>query len=319
MNVNKACGLDIMRSRLMWRGGDKQQERMIKDKYRSFNQALLYSYQGANVKKIGDDEVARALINPNKINQDYDEKIISIGFEYNYQPGDIFEWVNTGTKWLIYLQELTELAYFRGNIRKCSYEISWEDENGVIQTTYAAIRGPKEQGLQSLQKFGMSMDLPNYTLQLLLPNQEHILKQFERYSKFYLKMLNGAESNTCWRVEARDVVSTPGIIEIYAAEYYANKDEDDIEQGIVGGLIVKPSDNEIQSFIQGETFIKPRKTYTYTYIGTEKSEWIFDTQAPLEVNINEQTITIKWLKNYSGQFDLQYGSTKNTIVVESLF
>lgn len=308
-----------MQKRLQFQGGEKQQDRMIQDKLKSLNQAINYSYQGAKVRKLESTEIVGALINPNKINQDYDEKIISIGFEYGYQPGDIFEWVNTGTKWLIYLQELTELAYFRGNIRKCSYEISWEDANGIIQTTYAAIRGPQQQGLQSLQKFGMSLDLPNYTLQLLLPNRRDILEQFERYSKFYLKNLNGSESNTCWRVEARDIVSTPGIIEIYAAEYYANKDEDDIEQGIVGGLIVKPTENEVISNIEGETFIKPRKTYTYIYTGTEKSEWLFDTQAPIEVKINNQTITIKWLKNYSGQFDLSYGLTKKTIVVESLF
>jgi tRNA G18 (ribose-2'-O)-methylase SpoU len=45
----------------------------------------------------------RALINPNKLKQDYDDKIISIGFEHDFQPGDIFEWCNTGTYWLIYL------------------------------------------------------------------------------------------------------------------------------------------------------------------------------------------------------------------------
>jgi hypothetical protein len=45
----------------------------------------------------------RALINPNKLKQDYDDKIISIGFEHDFKPGDIFEWCNTGTYWLIYL------------------------------------------------------------------------------------------------------------------------------------------------------------------------------------------------------------------------
>mgnify|MGYP007119926101 FL=1 len=29
-------------------------------------------------------ETVRALINPNKLKQDYDDKIISIGFEYNF-------------------------------------------------------------------------------------------------------------------------------------------------------------------------------------------------------------------------------------------
>jgi hypothetical protein len=46
----------------------------------------------------------------------------------------------------------------------------------------------------------------------------------------------------CWRVEATDWISTPGIFEMTAVEYYANESEDDIEQGLVGTLIAKPTD-----------------------------------------------------------------------------
>jgi hypothetical protein len=76
---------------------------MIKDKRKSLDKVILYSYQGAKVKKLGSENTDPALINPNSVKQDYDDKTISIGFEYGYQPGTIFEWVNTGTKWLIYL------------------------------------------------------------------------------------------------------------------------------------------------------------------------------------------------------------------------
>ena len=71
-------------------------------------------------------------------------EIISIGYEYGYRPGTVFEWYNTGTYWLIYLQDLTELAYFRGDIRRCSYTIDWIGEDGQVYSTYAAIRGPVE-------------------------------------------------------------------------------------------------------------------------------------------------------------------------------
>ena len=73
---------------------------------------------------------ARALINPNVTKQDYDDKIISVGYEHNYKPGDIFYWANTNTYWLIYLQDLTELAYFKGDIRKCNYQVKWK--NGLL-------------------------------------------------------------------------------------------------------------------------------------------------------------------------------------------
>lgn len=318
MSVYNLNGLQLMKTRLDYRGGTDQQARMIKDKRRNLDKALLYSYQGAKIRRVNEDMIVRGLINPNQIKQDYDEKILSIGNEYGYQPGDIFEWVNTGTKWLIYLQELTELAYFRGNIRKCSYEISWSDEKGIRHSTYAAIRGPQEQSLAHLQKHGISIDLPNYSICLLLPNTPEIIEQFQRYKKFYLQDIKGSDSKICWRVEAIDSISTPNILEVYASEYYSNKMEDDVEAGVVGGLIPPPA-QEVISDIEGETFIKPKKTYNFKYNGKENAEWIFDNSLPIEVTINNKEILIKWLKTYSGQFIIKYGSAEKTIMVESLY
>ena len=132
-------------ARLGQHGGNRQQERMIQDKRRSLDRAVWYSYQAAEVvrNEAEDRKPVRALINPNKLKQDYDDKIISVGFEYNFKCGDVFEWIGTDTYWIVYLQDLTELAYFRGDIRKCSHEIAWEDEDG-LHKTYAAIRGPVE-------------------------------------------------------------------------------------------------------------------------------------------------------------------------------
>ena len=124
-------GVNDQANRLRQHGGNLQQKRLIKDKRRSLERALWYSYQGADVRKVGQEnsEPVRALINQDKLKQDYDDKILSIGYEHDFKPGDVFEWVGTNTHWIIYLQDLTELAYFRGDIRKCSYEIEWEDED----------------------------------------------------------------------------------------------------------------------------------------------------------------------------------------------
>ena len=304
----------IMANRIGFHGGNPQQDRMIKDKRRSLDKALLYSYQGANVQALESETVARALINPNKLKQDYDDKIISIGFEYNFQPGTIFEWKNTNTKWLVYLQDLTELAYFRGDIRKCSYEIELEDGS----KTYAAIRGPVETKIDYIQKHGISVDNPNHSLNILLPKNESTLKYFKRYNKFYLK----EDTSICWRVEATDTISMPGIIEINAVEYYINEFEDNQEEGIVGGLIEKVEDpNPAIGEIQGETFIKPKREYTYT-CSASGFEWSYDSKLPIQMEVLEgetPTVKIKWASSYSGQFDLYYGDFKKTIVVESLF
>ena len=322
-----------MAKRLLQMGGRSQQERMIRDKRRSLDKALLYSYQSAFVKKIQDlDNISppegeiikqppvRALINPDKTKQDYDDKIISIGYEHGFKSGDVFEWKNTNSFWLIYLQDKTELAYFRGEIRRCRYTIKYKDEQGKQHITYAAIRGPVETKINFIQKSGISVDRPNFSLNILLPANENNLQYFKRYSKFYLLEDN---QKICWRVEAIDWISTPGILEVNAVEYYVNEFEDDVENGLVGGLIVqeqKLNPEEIEDLIQGETFIKPKGLYRYQYTGTLSGSWFIDSKYPVKYKIiNDNTIELQWISNYSGQFEIKYDSLVKTIVVESLF
>lgn len=322
--TDKIDGITEMSKQLNYHGGYFQQNREIKDKQKSLAKALLYSYQGAFVKKIGDGIPVRALINPNKLKLDYDDKIISIPFEREFKIGDIFEWVGTNTYWIIYLQEETELAYFRGDIRKCSYQISWKDGEG-IKSTYAAIRGPVETKINYVQKHGVSIDTPNYSLSFYVPKNEDTLKIFKRYSKFYLSNIK-EEEPVCWRVEAVDAYSSPGIIEVTAVEYYANEFEDDIENGVVGGLIEEiknPNTEDIEDAIIGETFIKPKITYEYQFNGSLLSEWEFDTKLPIQLQYADEydnhIIRLTWLAPISGEFKIKYGDYEKTIVVESLF
>ena len=307
--------------RLNHQGGNLQQNRMIKDKRRSLDRALVYSYQGADVRKINStsDDYVRALINPNKLKQDYDDKIISVGYEHHFECGDIFEWKGTETYWLIYLQDLTELAYFRGDIRKCSHQINWEDENGK-HSTYAAIRGPVETKINYIQKHGISVDNPNYSLNILLPKTADTLSYFQRYNKFYLA---DDELKVCWRIEAIDWLSMPGVLEINAVEYYANEFEDNLENGTVGTLKtepINPNNSFIEDTITGETFIKPKKEYEYEYIGNLVGKWSVKENYPIKLIQDGKKVKLRWLNTYSGQFDLIYADCfKKTIVVQSLF
>lgn len=326
-------GVSMLAKRIAQAGGRTQQERMIRDKRRSLDKALLYSYQGAFVKKaqslddapppsgeIINQPPVRALINPDKVKQDYDDKIISIGYEHEYKPGDVFEWVNTNSYWLIYLQDKTELAYFRGEVRRCRYTINYKDDDGNEYSTYAAIRGPVETKINFIQKNQIQIDNPNLSLHILLPANEANLRYFNRYKKFYLFE---DDKKVCWRVEAVDWISTPGILEIDAVEYYINEFEDDLGKGIVGGLIIKeenPNSNRIDNLIQGEVFIKPKGIYEYTYTGLTTSTWNIDSSYPVDYKIiDNRTIKICWTAGYSGQFNIQYGDLIKTVVVESLF
>lgn len=323
-------GIKPLARHLYQMGGRTQQERMIRDKRRSLDKAVLYSYQGAFVKKyfpledkvmeeLREQPPVRALINPDKVKQDYDDKIISIGYEHEYQPGDVFEWVGTNSYWLIYLQDKTELAYFRGEIRRCRYTINYKDADENDHMTYAAIRGPIETKINYIQKNGISVDRPNYSLNILLPNNKQNFDYFNRYAKFYLFEDN---KKLCWRVEAIDWISTPGILQINAVEYYANEFEDDISNGVAGGLIIKeenPNTINAEKNIEGETFIKPKAKYRYQYKGFVDGEWKIDNPNVHFVELDDKTIELVWLSTYSGQFDIQYGNITKTVVVESLF
>jgi ribonuclease PH len=191
--------------------------------------------QETNVKIDINDDGTIYIATVDADNADKAMKIIN-GIVGELEVGSVFEWVGTNTYWLVYLQDLTELAYFRGDIRKCTYQISWE-LNGERFNTYAAIRGPVETKINSVIKHDLILDTPNYSLNILLPKNEETLEYFKRYSKFYLQ-----GSEICWRVETIDSFSNPGILEVVALEYYANEDEDDIDAGIVGGLIEEIKD-----------------------------------------------------------------------------
>lgn len=342
-NTTILDGIDSQSVRLGRNGGYTQRERMVYDKRRSLDRALKYSYQAAKVRKIqcadrGDNaedfefckhvdehEICWALINPDKTKMDYDDKIISVHYEENYHSGDVFEWVGTNSYWMVYLQDITEVAYFRGKIRRCSYEIAWEDEDGNLHSTYAAVRGPVETKIDYIQKHGISVDNPNYSLNIYLPRTKETLEHFRRYTKFYLKGIDEGAPKVCWRIEATDWISTPGILEVVAVEYYANETEDDIEAGLVGALIAEPIDpNKTEDDnIQGDTFIKPKTTFRFTYKGLDAGHWSLDGDTPARLKVNDKNpleVYVRWESSYSGQFVLRWNKNESkTIVVESLF
>lgn len=312
--------LEMMRKRFEFQGGVAQEDRMIKDKYKTFLRTLKYSYQGCDVQ-LADDEVApiyRALINPNKVKQDYDDKILSIDYNTGFGPGDVFKWVGTNSYWLIYLEELTEDAYFRGQIRLCRYIIKFKDKNGNVKQTWAAIRGPVETQIESIQKNQIRIDRPNLSLNILIPKNEDTEYFFNRYSRFLF-------AGKAWRIQANDTISIKNVIEVNAEEYYIDRDTDDVEQEVADGLTIEPIDpNPDTDFgIIGNTFIKPM--ISENYVAPEAGgDWSIKEQFPVCIKtIDDSTVSVTWKKSVSGQFTLQWSKGETTaekiIVVESLF
>jgi hypothetical protein len=133
-----------------------------------------------------------------------------------------------------------------------------------------------------------------------LPKNKDTLNYFKRYEKFYLQ-----NDDTCWRVEATDWISTPGILEVTAVEYFANEVEDDIENGIVGGKLepIKDPNEDTLIEIVGETFIKVKKSYSYSFSGDLIDSWKVDKKYPIELLIDPQDskkVVLKWNSSYSG-------------------
>jgi len=49
------------------------------------------------------------------------------------------------------------------------------------------VRGPVETTINTIQKENVSVDTPNLSLNILLPNNEYTKKFFKRYTEFYLQ------------------------------------------------------------------------------------------------------------------------------------
>lgn len=311
--------LDRMRMRAIFANNDSQHNRMVEYKRKSLHRALLYSYQSAWIKKDDEDAIqCRALINPDKIKFDYDEKIISVDFRNNFKAGDTFEWpLNSNIHWIIYSQELTELAYFRGNVRRCQ-EIEVQDpDTKEWKKVYGAVRGPVETKINSIQKAGIVADVPNLSLDIYIPLTEENRKLFNRYCRFSF-------DGRMWMVQAPDSISTPGILEIVAEEDY-NCEHDNLIEKIENPN--PPIEGDKVPQISGETFIKPlqKETYTSNVISPEY-EWSInldsenkDIKDVLTWTINSNKITVQWTAMVSGSFVIHYGPLTKNVVVESLF
>lgn len=309
-----------MQMRAIYANNDRQHDRMVQDKLRSLHRALLYSYQSAWIKKDNDEIWCRALINPDKIKFDYDEKILSVDFKYNFKTGDTFEWPkNSGVHWIVLKQELTEIAYFRGNVRRCQGLEVIDPDTGATDTIWCSVRGPVETKINTIQKAGIVADVPNMSLQIYMPLTERNQKMFERYCRFKF-------AGRTWMVQAPDAISTPGILEITAEEDYDCKHDELIVE--VTNPNPEPESPQVPH-IAGETFIKPLSTMTYsTNIMVPDYSWSItlpsenkELKDVLTWSVNEEdnTITVTWTAMVSGSFVLHYGHVEKTVVVESLF
>lgn len=286
-----------MRARMNWAGGDMD-GRLNKGKLKSMQSALWNSYQAEWIT-LKDDQVDeegnslaerwRCLINPDKLKEDYDQKEISIEFESGLKEGDTFLWDRTNSHWIVFLQQFTEEAYFRAQIRRCDYQI---DIDGTKYWTY--LRGPMETDIQWKTKHNISFNELNYSLLMYIPKNEQTMNFFERFKiiKF---------DNRNWEVQVVDRYSQRGVIEVSLMEHYNN----DMEDAVVGPEIVQP-DTE-QPYIDGPQVVNVYDTdLTYEIKNTTSGSWVVNSNKVKITNSNETQCVIDILTGKSASFILTY-------------
>ena len=303
-------GLENMRTRINYVGGKNQQGRMNCDKAATLRKALLYSYQAATAV-LSDNREFRCLINPDKLKNDYDDKIISIPFEdiclnskrlgktninrqvIGMKAGDVFEWKENNSYWIVYLQRLEETAYFRAEIRRCRYEI---DINGKKYKVYT--RGPIEQTIDYYKVGNGVFNRMNYTLMLTITKDEYTDDFFHRFTKIKFLGKN-------YEVQAIDGISTEGIIDIYLKEYFSNSILDEIQEEEKDTPIIDPLP-EGSPEILGDSEVYPYDVKEFTIKNLTDGQWAVNSNKVIILNKSESKVTIKITTGRSGKFILSY-------------
>lgn len=296
---------ETLNIRLNYYGGKKADNRMVNDKLRTLKKALLYSYQ-AETAILEDGREFRCLINPDKLKNDYDNKIISIPFydiclnkEFTGEPtsmveepvnmkvGDVFMWKETETYWLVYLRHLEEEAYFRAEIRQCSSVVTIGDKK-----YRAYVRGPIETKI----KWHINSDLVwndlNYTKVVYLPENEDT-KKLGRHDIILVDDLP-------YEIQAvnKDTASD-GIMILNLKEHYKNTVEDEMNK-------IEEPQKELVSEIIGPSEVYPFDIKTYK-TDTFGGEWkISNPKKARIIKQSDTEIKVEFITSRSGQVDIIY-------------
>lgn len=318
--------LDDLKRRLNYRGGSDQKVRMRKDKLHSLEGSLNYSYQ-AETLRLSDGREFKCLINPSKLTENYDWKVLSIPFcgiavntktgekeKINIKCGDVFTWVENKTHWIVYLRHLEEEAYFRAEIRKCEEQI--ELENG--SKYWVHWQGPTQSSLVWNVKEGIAYNDLNNTAVFYITDNEEIREYIKRFTKITISGKN-------WEVQVVD--RSQGLIRVTLKETFSNQYEDFRQEA------EKQEEQERLDYewehrndevkIVGDQFVKPYSVHTYTIEGVTGGEWFTSNSKGTISEVVNNSVTVQITTGRSGNVDLIYRQENKedivfNITIESL-
>lgn len=309
-------GLDNMKMRLEHAGGNAD-GRIVEGKLRSFHSALKNSYQAEwitfNNKKY------RCLINPSRLTENFDKKVLSIDFDSGIKEGSVFYWDRTNQYWIVNLQQHTEEAYFRGDIHRCEFAVEIDGN-----TYWTSLRGPSEESVDWSTKHNLTFNNLNYTMAIQITKDSRTMNYFDRFKVIKLKntypdVETGEiiEEEHRWQVVATDKWSNNGVIDIYLNEYADNAMED----AAVQPETVEP-DLE-QPYIDGPQFVEVYQSLVeYSIKNASNGKFVVNSSKVEVVESNENSCVLNILTGKSGKFDITYQREEEddivlTITIES--
>lgn len=292
--------LENMKKRLEFAGGDAD-GRNVKGKLDSFHSALKDSYQAEwitfNEKKY------KCLINPSRLTENFDKKVLSIDFDSGVKEGSVFFWDRTNQYWIVNLQQHTEEAYFRGDIHRCEFIIEIDGE-----TYWTSLKGPSEESLDWTLKHNLAINSLNYTMAIQITKNSKTMKYFNRFKVIKLKNVYTDEETGevfeevhNWQVVATDKWSSNGVIDVYLKEYADNSMED----AAVDPEIVEP-DIE-QPYIRGPQFVNVYDTFVeYSIENASNGIFVVNSSKVKVIESTETSCVMDIITGKSGKFDIIY-------------
>lgn len=238
--------------------GGSQLQRINKQKLKSFQWALKNDYNSRLIKTPLHSAWPALIVNDVAgLKSNYDKKYVSVEFDAGLESGDVFEILDDGTHWMIYLPILTETAYLRSEIIRCRYTL---EIDGTSYWVY--FRGPEETDLRWFIKNAINVNELNLSGTIYIKLTPQTREFFKRFT--HIKV-----DNHVWEVQVTDSISVPGILELEVQEYYDNPIADlpeirkESEESVIVGETIVAQDSEVGYYIP-KSYLKKNKEWKIT-------------------------------------------------------
>lgn len=284
---------ETLTARLQYYGGRSQLERDKQLKLFSFKSALKNSYASRTIK-CPNKMVVNALLTTDNQKSDYNKQRVSVDFSSGLEEGDVFETLDDGKHYMVYLRNLNEIAYLNAEVIECRYQLEINN-----QKYWVYFQGPTETDIRWFLKNGINANELNLSGTVYIRKDKNTLNFFHRFTKIEIEGMP-------WQVQVVDSVTVPGIIELEVQEYYSNFAEklpkvNRVENDVIIGNTEVDQQDEVGYQIREAYY---NKDYSWSIVDNPRVKI-------LDVYQDGYTCKIKVYKGAVGSFTVRYGDKDN--------